>query len=103
MDALSGNRIWASDDFLGPLLQWIPWEPERAGEARRADSASDIKSELDVKFTFPSSVPSETGLSFSVPGTIPGSPVRIVRLVVPSGRWRRNPIFEPGRLAFNLS
>ena len=45
MDALSGNRIWASADFLRPLvlLQWIPWEPKRAGEARRADSASGYK------------------------------------------------------------
>ena len=42
MDALSGNKIWASADFLRTLvlLQWIPWESERAGEARRADSAS---------------------------------------------------------------
>ena len=46
MDAISGNRIWVSADFLRPkvLVPFIPGEPERAGEARRADSASDILS-----------------------------------------------------------
>ena len=50
MDALSGNRIWAPADFLRPLvlLQWIPWVPERAGEARRADSASLQKATITM-------------------------------------------------------
>ena len=46
-------------------------------------------------FTFPNNDPSKTGLSFSVPGITPASPVMMFKLVVPSGRCLKNPIWEP--------
>ena len=45
--------------------------------------------------TFPNNEPRRTGLSFSVPGITPDSPVIMFKLVVPSGLWRKNPIWEP--------
>ena len=46
-------------------------------------------------FTLPNNEPRSTGLSFSVPGITPDSPVMIFKLVVPSGRCRKKPICDP--------
>ena len=55
--------------------------------------------------TLPNNEPRSTGLSFSVPGITPDSPVIIFKLVVPSGRCRKNPICDPfgPLLVFNFS